>query len=97
MAKHDLFFLPTLGENFGHVIYEALACSLPVLISDQTPWRNIENAGAGWDIPLSNPEQFIRVIDECAAMEPAVYMKLRENARRHAERFYYSSEIVKQN
>jgi len=24
LASHDLFFLPTLGENYGHVIVEAL-------------------------------------------------------------------------
>ena len=42
MASHDLFFLPTLGENFGHVIFEALAAGCPILISDQTPWRNLE-------------------------------------------------------
>jgi glycosyltransferase involved in cell wall biosynthesis len=36
MDRYDLFYLPTLGENFGHVIAEALGCGLPVLIADTT-------------------------------------------------------------
>lgn len=39
LAEHDLFVFPTLGENFGHVIFEALKAGLPVLLSDQTPWQ----------------------------------------------------------
>ena len=35
LRAHDLFFLPTLGENFGHVIIEALGAGCPVLISDR--------------------------------------------------------------
>jgi glycosyltransferase involved in cell wall biosynthesis len=31
----DLFVLPSLHENFGNVVLEALACECPVLISDQ--------------------------------------------------------------
>ncbi len=43
LPKYSLFILPTKGENFGHVISEALNCSVPVLISDLTPWKQIDN------------------------------------------------------
>ena len=39
LQQYHLFVLPTLGENYGHVIYEALSAGEPVPISDQTPWR----------------------------------------------------------
>lgn len=39
---YHLFILPSLGENFGHAIYEALSAGDPVVISDQTPWRNLK-------------------------------------------------------
>lgn len=40
LQKHDLFVFPTLGENFGHVIFEALSAGLPILLSDTTPWTS---------------------------------------------------------
>lgn len=43
-ARHDLFAFPTHGENFGHVIFEALRVGTPVLVSDQTPWTNTPQA-----------------------------------------------------
>ncbi|MCI4668418.1 MAG: glycosyltransferase [Bacteroidia bacterium] len=46
--------LPTLGENFGHAIFEGLLAGKPVLISDKTPWRNLQDQKIGWDISLAN-------------------------------------------
>jgi len=52
MGNYDLFLLPTLGENFGHSIAESLSNGIPVLISNKTPWRNLEESNAGFDLPL---------------------------------------------
>ncbi|MGI0153064.1 glycosyltransferase [Pseudidiomarina sp. WS423] len=66
LSRYNLFFLPTLGENYGHVIVEALSSGLPVLISDRTPWRGLENMGIGWDVTLSCPEKFVEIIENVA-------------------------------
>lgn len=54
IRKHHLFVLPTTGENFGHSIFEALLAGRPVLISDQTPWRHLQQKMAGWDVALES-------------------------------------------
>jgi glycosyltransferase involved in cell wall biosynthesis len=64
IAKHDLFILPTLGENYGHVIVEAWAAGVPVLISDKTPWKNLKEKNVGWDISIDSPDEFKEAIIE---------------------------------
>ena len=46
-ANSTAFVFPTLGENFGHVIAEALSVGCPVLLTADTPWRDLVNNGAG--------------------------------------------------
>ncbi len=71
LSEYDVFFLPTCGENYGHVIIEAMLAGCPVVISDQTPWRKLEQAGVGWDLPLHSPERFRGALEACVDMAPA--------------------------
>ncbi|HEX7118536.1 MAG TPA: glycosyltransferase family 4 protein [Longimicrobiales bacterium] len=80
-ASYDVFLLPTFGENYGHVIPEALSVGCPVLISDRTPWRGLERRGVGWDLPLSDREGFVTVLQQLVDMDEAEHATLRSNAR----------------
>ena len=80
MQGYHLFVLPTLGENYGHVIYEALSAGDPVLISDQTPWRNLEKEKAGWDLPLLEKDKFKEAIREAMAWNQEKYDEWSKNA-----------------
>ncbi len=63
LRDYDLLFLPTLGENYGHAIFEALSVGTPVLISDQTPWKTLAENAAGNTLPLSDPMKFSDYIE----------------------------------
>ena len=45
----EVMLLPSHQENFGIVIAEALACRLPVLISNKVNiWQEVQSDGAGF-------------------------------------------------
>lgn len=97
MAEYDLFFLPTRGENFGHVIFEALASGVPVLISDQTPWRNLEALGIGWDLPLCEIEKFKAVIEEQAMLNNEARMLQKLRAKQYAKLISMDEKVLDDN
>ncbi|MGA2633496.1 MAG: glycosyltransferase [Terracidiphilus sp.] len=79
-ARHDLFLLPSLGENYSHVTCEALSAGCPVLISDRTPWRNLEEKGVGWDVPLEDEDRFRAVLQQCVDADGEWYAGLQARA-----------------
>jgi glycosyltransferase involved in cell wall biosynthesis len=66
-------FMPSVGENFGHTMLEALVAGRPLLISDRTPWKELEAKHAGWDLPLEQPERFERVVAQLLALDQTGY------------------------
>jgi glycosyltransferase involved in cell wall biosynthesis len=48
MIEADMFVLPTLSENFGMVVAEALAFCLPVLTTRGAPWEDLVTHNCGW-------------------------------------------------
>jgi glycosyltransferase involved in cell wall biosynthesis len=80
LESHHFYVLPTLGENFGHGIIEALGAGRPVIISDQTPWRGLEAAGVGWDVAIDQTDHFIRAISSAVRLGQAEYDQMTDRA-----------------
>lgn len=80
IEKYHVYYMPTNGENFGHSIVEALIGKRPVLISDQTPWSDIDGVG-GYAIPLSDSQRYIDVLQKFQNMRQEEYNLLCENAK----------------
>jgi glycosyltransferase involved in cell wall biosynthesis len=85
LSRYHFLLLPTTGENFGHVIVEALSVGCPVIISDCTRWRNLQARAAGWDLPLSDRSHWSAVLQHCIEMGDAEYRSLSEGAQRVAK------------
>src|SRR5581483_8212658 len=88
---------PTHGENYGHVIREALAAGCPVIISDQTPWRGLEALGVGWDLALSDPQAFTGVLQRCIDMDTAAFSQWVARAKEYGTNLSRDPDIVGQN
>jgi glycosyltransferase involved in cell wall biosynthesis len=84
LGGHDVFFLPTRSENFGHVIQEALRAGLAILSSDQTPWRDLEVHGVGWALSLGNEKAFVYALEEAFRWDASRLEKARASAIAYA-------------
>ncbi len=77
----DAFILPSHQENFGIAIAEALACSLPVLISDKVNiWREIEACRGGL-VETDDLPGTIRLLSRWFAMSTDERLLMRGSAR----------------
>lgn len=61
-SKYNAFLFPTYSENYGHVIAESLFVGTTVIISDNTPWTDINDKNVGWAISLENKDKFTEAI-----------------------------------
>ena len=91
----DLFVLPTQGENFGHAIFEALAVGCPVLISDQTPWTNLEQKNDGFDLPLGIV-LFTKCIQHFVEMNYAEWQEYQQGALGFAGEYMEKLDVKNQ-
>lgn len=80
IAGYDLYVLLTQGENFGHTIYEALSASVPVLISDQTPWRQLQDKNAGWDLPLGYEDDIVSALEVAVSWDASEIKDFKKGA-----------------
>lgn len=84
LKKHHVFLFPTLGENYGHVIQEALSAGCPTIISDQTPWNDLEENRCGYVYGLEEKEVFVRVLELYSEMNNTEFEESIKNALKYA-------------
>ncbi len=94
LKKYHFFLLPTLHENYGHVIYEALAAGCPLLISTHTPWRNLKSKAVGYDVDLKEVKEFKKIIKKCVDYTEVQYTKLSNNALAYANSIANNVELI---
>jgi len=73
--------LPSHQENFGVVVAEAMACSLPVLITNKVNiWREVQRCGGGL-VSDDTDEGIFNLLHEFSALDGETLQAMRNSAR----------------
>ena len=86
LSKYHFLFFPTLHENYGHVIVEALSAGCGLILSSNTPWKNLQKHKIGWELDLNKKNEFINIIKECLKMNQEKYNEYRETCYQFIEK-----------
>lgn len=97
LKDQHVLLLPTFHENFGHVILESLQHGCPVLLSNLTPWLNLENKKIGFDIDLKDKSKFVSAIETFSRMDNKEFNQWSLNGFRFAKSFCNSEEVIEKN
>jgi glycosyltransferase involved in cell wall biosynthesis len=97
MFEYDFFVLPTLGESFGHVFIEAFSSGLPVIASDRSPWRGLDEKQIGWDLSLDAPAGWEQAIQTAVDMDADEHRRMRLRARAYAVDWLSDPDIEQSN
>jgi glycosyltransferase involved in cell wall biosynthesis len=97
LCKYHFLFMPSQGENYGHSMVESMLAGRPVIISDQTPWKNLQQIAAGWDLPLDKPNLFVEAIEYCSGMEQETYNTLQKNVLGYALKITQDPKVIEAN
>lgn len=101
-AKHklymesSLFVLPTYSENFGMVIAEALACGVPVVTTNGTPWQELNTEKIGWCVDLSE-DNIENAIREALSMSAEDLFAMGQKGSKHVRENYLYTSVAKKN
>lgn len=75
-ANADFMILPTMHENYGHAIVEAWSNGCPVIISKNTPWKNLRVQDLGWDIDITDPDNLTKAVQEGIDLDFTSYIQM---------------------
>lgn len=92
IKESHVFCLPTQGENFGHAIFEALSEGKPVIISDQTPWKELMASKSGIDLAIEL-EAFVKAIQAAVDWDHEEYRLWSSGAKSVAKKYITNSNL----
>lgn len=89
--KSDVFVFPTIGEGYGLVVLEALACGVPVITSDLAGGNDaIENGKNGFVFKAGNDNELRDKLEWCMNHREELY-DMRKYAHQSAQKFTWEN------
>ena len=89
------FILPSMNENFGIVIIEALARGIPVITTKNTPWVDLEDFNCGWWINRKEKE-ITMTLENLIKLDSSELSLMGESGKKLVKNKYLWSSIAKQ-
>ena len=83
--KYHCFISLTQTENFGHSIVEAIHSANPVIISDRTPWHELEERQAGMEFSLDDLNRVPAVLQSFVDMDGEAFAAWQQGALQYSE------------
>jgi glycosyltransferase involved in cell wall biosynthesis len=89
------FILPSMNENFGIVIIEALARGIPVITSKNTPWVDLEDFNCGWWIDRKEKD-ITMTLENLIKLDSSELSLMGESGKKLVKNKYLWASIAKQ-
>lgn len=93
--QYDASIFLTRGENFGHALYESMSAGRPIITSYFTPWNELEEKKAGWNVDISDEEDCIKQLGAICEMDNKTFNSFCNGAFALATDYYNSIDAVK--
>lgn len=89
--------LPTKGESYSHAILDAWGCGCPAMVSDRTPWLDLETKKLGWNFDLEGQEKFIEQITKALTIHSDEYLEMAQECVSFVNSELCKPEIIENN
>lgn len=93
LSQYHAMVLLTKGENFGHALFESLGVGRPIITSFFTPWNNLKEQKAGWNVDINNKAECISVLNEIQQLSDKEYSQFCLGAYTLSISYYNSLKI----
>jgi glycosyltransferase involved in cell wall biosynthesis len=97
MHKFQVFIMPSKSENFGHALLEALSAGKPVITTDTTPFKELQQVKAGYTVSANHlAEELPQAIRFFAAMQEEEFAAYTAGAATYARAFLATERLQQQ-
>jgi glycosyltransferase involved in cell wall biosynthesis len=94
MVDADVFVLPSMSENFGMAVAEAMLAQLPVIVSDNVGLaEDVAASGAGLVVPLADGDNGLAEAIASLIADPARRARMGEAGRAFASAAYSEAGV----
>lgn len=95
ISNYHYLILLSYSENYGHAIVESFSCGTPVIISNTTPWKNLNKLNTGWDVEISSTTPTLNTLKAALSLSNENYQKQTIAAYEFAEKHCFDKELMR--